>query len=121
MKDYSLSVPLKQNALVPQSISGSVVSAANKPNTEEPEPLIFVSTREAFANIRPHRPEYPVREVIRRPVAEWKDTLINDFEASVFPQYPVIGEIKEERTPPSRRRRMENTIDYQIIVEYYRL
>ena len=24
-------------------------------------------------------------------------------------------------TPPSQRRRMENTIDYQIIVEYYRL
>ena len=40
VKDYSLSVPLKQNALVPQSISGSVVSAANKPNTEEPEPLM---------------------------------------------------------------------------------
>lgn len=60
------------------------------------KPDVFVSTREAFANIRPHRPEYPVREVIRRAVAEWKDTLINDFEASVFPQYPVIGEIKEE-------------------------
>ena len=60
------------------------------------KPDVFVSTREAFANIRPHRPEYPVREVIRRPVAEWKDTLINDFEASVFPQYQVIGEIKEE-------------------------
>jgi len=60
------------------------------------KPDVFVSTREAFANICPHRPEYPVREVIRRPVAEWKDTLINDFEASVFPQYPVIGEIKEE-------------------------
>lgn len=60
------------------------------------KPDVFVSTREAFTNIRPHRPEYPVREVIRRPVAEWKDTLINDFEASVFPQYPVIGEIKEE-------------------------
>ena len=60
------------------------------------KPDVFVSTREAFANIRPHRPEYPVREVIRRPVAEWKDTLINDFEASVFPQFPVIGEIKEE-------------------------
>ena len=60
------------------------------------KPDVFVSTREAIANIRPHRPEYPVREVIRRPVAEWKDTLINDFEASVFPQYPVIGEIKEE-------------------------
>ena len=60
------------------------------------KPHAFLGAREAFANIRPHRPEYPVREVIRRPVAEWKDTLINDFEASVFPQYPVIGEIKEE-------------------------
>ena len=43
-----------------------------------------------------HRPEYPVKEAILRPVAEWKDILINDFEASVFPQHPVIGEIKEE-------------------------
>lgn len=60
------------------------------------KPDVFVSTREAFSNIHPHRPEYPVREVIRRPVQEWKDTLINDFEASVFPQHPVIGEIKEE-------------------------
>ncbi len=60
------------------------------------KPDVFVSTREAFANIHPHHPEYLVKEVIRRPVAEWKDTLINDFEASVFPQHSVIGEIKEE-------------------------
>ena len=60
------------------------------------KPNVFVSTREAFSNIHPHRPEYPVKEAILRPVAEWKDTLINDFEASVFPQHPVIGEIKEE-------------------------
>lgn len=60
------------------------------------KPDVFVSTREAFANIHPHHPEYPIKEVIRRPVAEWKDILINDFEASVFPQHPVIGEIKQE-------------------------
>ena len=30
------------------------------------KPDVFVSTREAFANIRPHHPEYPVKEVIRR-------------------------------------------------------
>lgn len=60
------------------------------------KPDVFVSTREAFSNIRPHHPEHPVREVVKRPVAEWKETLINDFEASVFPQYPVIQEIKEE-------------------------
>mgnify|MGYP000765979302 FL=1 len=60
------------------------------------KPNVFVSTREAFSNIHPHRPEYPVKEAILRPVAEWKDILINDFEASVFPQHPVIGEIKRE-------------------------
>ena len=60
------------------------------------KPDVFVSTREAFSNIRPHYPEHPVKEVIKRPVHEWKETLINDFEASVFPQHPVIGEIKQE-------------------------
>ena len=60
------------------------------------KPNVFVSTREAFSNIHPHRPKYPVKEAILRPVAEWKDILINDFEASVFPQHPVIGEIKRE-------------------------
>lgn len=60
------------------------------------KPNVFVSTREAFSNIRPHHPEHPVKEVIKRPVHEWKETLINDFEASVFPQHPIIGEIKQE-------------------------
>ncbi|WP_291589242.1 4-(cytidine 5'-diphospho)-2-C-methyl-D-erythritol kinase [Bacteroides sp.] len=60
------------------------------------KPDVFVSTREAFSNIRPHHPEHPVKEVIKRPIHEWKETLINDFEASVLPQHPVIGEIKQE-------------------------
>lgn len=60
------------------------------------KPDVFVSTREAFANIRPHQSEYKVKEMVQRPIREWREKLINDFEASVFPQYPVIGEIKEE-------------------------
>ncbi|MDD3037216.1 4-(cytidine 5'-diphospho)-2-C-methyl-D-erythritol kinase [Bacteroides sp.] len=60
------------------------------------KPDVFVSTREAFSNIDPHYPKYPVKEVIKRPIKEWKSLLINDFEASVFPQHPVIREIKEE-------------------------
>nr|WP_294480087.1 4-(cytidine 5'-diphospho)-2-C-methyl-D-erythritol kinase [uncultured Bacteroides sp.] len=60
------------------------------------KPDVFVSTREAFSNIRPQRPEHSVKEVIKRPVSEWRETLINDFEASVFPLHPVISEIKEE-------------------------
>lgn len=60
------------------------------------KPDVFVSTREAFAQIRPHQPAYPLKEVIAHPIYEWKNLMINDFEESVFPQYPVIGEIKEE-------------------------
>ena len=44
----------------------------------------------------PHHPEYSIKEAIKRPVNEWKEILINEFEDSVFPQDPVIGEIKAE-------------------------
>lgn len=60
------------------------------------KPDIFVSTREAFALIPPRQPEHSLKETVRRPVNEWKECMINDFEESVFPQYPAIKEIKEE-------------------------
>ncbi|WP_455586349.1 4-(cytidine 5'-diphospho)-2-C-methyl-D-erythritol kinase [Bacteroides sp.] len=60
------------------------------------KPDIFVSTREAFSLIKPHKPEYSLKETISMPVSEWKGRLVNDFEASVFPQYPAIGKIKED-------------------------
>ena len=60
------------------------------------KPYIFVSTREAFSLIKPHKPEYSLKETIALPVSEWKERLVNDFETSVFPQYPAIGEIKDK-------------------------
>lgn len=60
------------------------------------KPDIFVSTRDAFSLIKPHRPEHPLKEAVRLPVEEWKKHMVNDFEESVCPQYPAIGEIKEE-------------------------
>ena len=60
------------------------------------KPDIFVSTRDAFSQIKPHRPEIPLKEAISLPLEQWREVLTNDFEASVFPQYPEIGEIKEE-------------------------
>lgn len=30
------------------------------------------------------------------PIERWKDMVVNDFEASVFPKYPAIAELKEE-------------------------
>lgn len=60
------------------------------------KPDVFVSTRDAFSKITPQQPKFALQEVIKRPVNEWKEYLVNDFEASVFPQFPVIREIKEE-------------------------
>lgn len=60
------------------------------------KPEIFVSTREAFAQINPHQPACSVREIIARPVKDWKELLVNDFEESIFPQHPAIRKIKEE-------------------------
>lgn len=60
------------------------------------KPDIFVSTREAFSHIKPHQTEYQLKETVVLPVNEWKERLVNDFEASVFPQYPAIGKIKEK-------------------------
>ncbi|HCO68627.1 MAG TPA: 4-(cytidine 5'-diphospho)-2-C-methyl-D-erythritol kinase, partial [Dysgonomonas sp.] len=42
------------------------------------------------------KPGLSLKEIIKLPVAEWKDKMYNDFERSVFPQYPVIKEIKEK-------------------------
>ena len=60
------------------------------------KPDIFVSTRDAFAKIKPHHPEMSLKEIAQLPVEEWNGRMVNDFEESVFPQFPAIGEIKEE-------------------------
>ena len=58
------------------------------------KPDIFVSTRDAFAQIKPKRPIISLKEVAKMPVEEWKTYMVNDFEESVFPQFPAIGDIK---------------------------
>lgn len=58
-------------------------------------PDIPVSTKEAFALITPKHPEVNCREVVRRPVEEWRELLVNDFEQSVFALHPEIGQVKE--------------------------
>ncbi|MBQ8674322.1 MAG: 4-(cytidine 5'-diphospho)-2-C-methyl-D-erythritol kinase [Bacteroides sp.] len=59
------------------------------------KPDIFVSTREAFARITPRRPKVSLKEIVTLPIEQWRETMTNDFEESVFPQYPAIGAIKE--------------------------
>ena len=58
-------------------------------------PDIPVPTKEAFSRIRPHYPAQNCRKTVTQPVDTWRDTLINDFEESVFALHPEIGDIKQ--------------------------
>ncbi len=58
-------------------------------------PGIHVSTKEAFLNLLPAIPKKRILEIIKQPISTWKDELVNDFEKSVFIQFPVIKEIKD--------------------------
>lgn len=46
-------------------------------------PELHVSTADAFSGIVPKKPAFSLREIMRLPVAEWKDVLANDFETTV--------------------------------------
>ena len=58
------------------------------------KPDIHVSTKEAYAGITPKQPTSRLTEIIRLPVREWKNYMVNDFEEGLFHRYPAIGEIK---------------------------
>ena len=60
-------------------------------------PNEHVSTREAYAGLHlqgGNRPD--LRQAVRQPIEQWRDIIINDFEASVFPAHPAIAALKEE-------------------------
>lgn len=59
-------------------------------------PDIPVPTKEAFSRIHPHYPAQNCRETVMQPVETWRDTLVNDFEESVFTLHPEIGDIKQQ-------------------------
>jgi 4-diphosphocytidyl-2-C-methyl-D-erythritol kinase len=58
-------------------------------------PRIHISTKEAFANLKPSPADISLKEIIQKPVAEWKNWLRNDFEEYAFRTYAVLAEIKQ--------------------------
>ena len=60
-------------------------------------PNVAVATAAAYAQVIPRKPDTPLKELLTTlPPTEWKDRVVNDFEASVFPKYPELAAIKEE-------------------------
>lgn len=60
------------------------------------KPVIHVSTKEAYSLISPAYPERPLKDIIKRPVEEWKEDMKNDFEKSIFAKHPSVAGIKED-------------------------
>ena len=57
---------------------------------------ISVSTADAYRGIVPRVPAVPLRDVLRNPVPSWRDSLMNDFEETVFAKYPALASVKQE-------------------------
>ena len=60
------------------------------------KPDIFVSTKEAYAKIRPRRPAESVADIVRHPVETWRGRLTNDFEEGIFALHSEISAVKEK-------------------------
>lgn len=59
-------------------------------------PGIHISTQEAYAGIKPKPSETDIRQNLRQPLSHWKSFVKNDFEATLFPKYPLLPEIKKK-------------------------
>lgn len=58
------------------------------------KPLRSVNTREAYRDVKPsYRTAEEILNLLRQPLEEWQGRLTNDFEHSVIPKVPEIGEI----------------------------
>ena len=60
------------------------------------KPPIAVSTKEAYSMIVPQKPEVSLREIIKKPIDEWREWVKNDFERPLFQKYPEIHRVKQQ-------------------------
>lgn len=59
-------------------------------------PNLVISTAEAYAGVRPQTRAVSLRDRLHAPIAEWRQTVHNDFEDHLFPGYPVLGALKTQ-------------------------
>lgn len=60
---------------------------------------VHSSTALAYKNVIRRevlQPEQSLRKVLQQPIEKWKQTVKNDFEQSVFTEFPVLKVIKEQ-------------------------
>jgi 4-diphosphocytidyl-2-C-methyl-D-erythritol kinase len=60
------------------------------------KPLVFISTSAAYKGVKLNKPDQSLDTLVKLPVIQWKDKIVNDFENSIFPNNPIIKDIKDE-------------------------
>ncbi|PCJ24795.1 MAG: 4-(cytidine 5'-diphospho)-2-C-methyl-D-erythritol kinase [Flavobacteriales bacterium] len=58
-------------------------------------PEIHIGTKEAYAGVIPVFSEVNLKKLIQQPIDEWKSSIKNDFEKSIFPKHSEIEELKQ--------------------------
>jgi 4-diphosphocytidyl-2-C-methyl-D-erythritol kinase len=59
-------------------------------------PNIHISTAEAYSSIKPKPANVDLQIALSQPLDTWKDSILNDFEISLAPKYPIIQDIKNQ-------------------------
>lgn len=53
-----------------------------------------VSTKEAYAGVKPAIPQVRLEKLLQRPMGEWRECVKNDFEPHIFAAHPAIADLK---------------------------
>ena len=59
-------------------------------------PGVHIATAWAFQQLNPNTKSESIRSIIQKPITDWKNTLINDFETPVFKDEPKLSVIKNQ-------------------------
>jgi 4-diphosphocytidyl-2-C-methyl-D-erythritol kinase len=58
-------------------------------------PEIHISTPEAYSGVSPKQPELHLEELLKAPIQQWRDLVVNDFEEGIFIKHPGLSALKE--------------------------
>ena len=59
------------------------------------KPAEGVSTKEAYAGVKPALPAERLADALKRPMGEWQGVVKNDFEPHIFEAHPAIAKLKQ--------------------------
>jgi 4-diphosphocytidyl-2-C-methyl-D-erythritol kinase len=60
------------------------------------KPPVHISTAFAYSKVAPGTAPTPLVSAIIKPISEWRNGIVNDFESPVFADHPMLASIKEK-------------------------